>query len=127
MADRPGYTKDANQTVADIKRCLERDLKGIAERLAAHEKAEKVLVSHVSGAFAALANVGLAKKKFYRRVEFEVGAGTSLFAVASAAPGFVPWIVESENITAIAVPAIIILFVVAGSVLAIHGWIRGST
>jgi hypothetical protein len=74
MADRPGYTKDANQTVADIKRCLERDLKGIAERLAAHEKAEKVLVSHVSGAFAALANAGLAKKKFDRRVEFEVGA-----------------------------------------------------
>ena len=86
-----------------------------------------MLASHVSGAFAALANVGLAKKKFYRRVEFEVGLGTSLFAVASSAPGFIPIIIESERIKAIAMPTVIVLCVAAGGVLVVHGWIRGST
>jgi hypothetical protein len=122
---RPSYTTEGNSAVLKIKADIERDVRGIAESIAIHERAEKVLETHVETAYATLAHLGLKRRRWYGRQEFEVGVGTLLIAIAgvfaSAADYFFPHLFSAPFKL-----SIIIVLAVVGAVLSLHGWMRWS-
>ena len=117
MAKKRSYTPEALQRVTALKQGVEADVRTIAERLAQHEGAEKVLCSHVDAAFSALRSLGLQRTRWYRSVTFEATIGGALTTGA----GLVPLLKLPDGATI----AVCTLLGVAGIGFVIHAWMRG--
>ena len=123
-SQRPSWlrptTVHLNKRVSGFKA----NLRLIAEGLARHDRVDSVSVKHVDEAHTVLAKSGLSRTPWYCRTELQVGLGTALIAIALAAPTIVTMIAGGEH-TAI-VKGVFGVGMIAGLVLCITGWGRGS-
>ncbi|REJ88767.1 MAG: hypothetical protein DWQ34_21100 [Planctomycetota bacterium] len=113
MAERPKHSKEARQAVTELRKSYADSLEEIAERIARHKRLETVQRSHIERAQRSLTTGGETLQPFYKRREFQTGAGCF---VASAALAVVQF--GASGLAAAA------LMFIIGAALAIYGWVR---
>lgn len=122
MAERRKFSPEAWRRAAALTQEVDDATKAIAERLAQHEGAEKVLCSHVDAAFNALRSLGLQRTRWYRSVTFETTIGGAFTTIAGILAGLAPTLGLS---TGAGVAGCTLLGCV-GIGLVIHAWTRGN-
>lgn len=136
-ATPPPLTEIARNQLRSLRDRYEKNLEGIAERIALSSNAENVLAQHVDEAHLTLKRCGLSppgpKPKFYQRDDVKVGVGTLLAGASFSISSFAKDVIQAggslnEHPYAFWLSMIIIpmLMGIGGIALAVWGWVEGS-
>ena len=127
MRPQPRWPRDTSTRIKEEVSEFRENLRHIATCFARSERASNVDPRHVEEAFAALSTLGLRRRRWLHRPEFEVAVGSLLIGAAANCPDILAaffagdWLRQTGVLVAsISIPGII------GAFLAIHGWYRGT-
>ena len=126
-AKQPLWRVPGLRHVQGLVETFQSNIRTIAIRLARHENSEYVLNRHVDEAFKALAGLGLRRRRWYVRTEFEVGFGVSLLSLSLSCPDLVNTLIPASWPHRPSFAAgLLVALVLCGCAFVFHGWYRGK-
>jgi hypothetical protein len=122
----PKWNRTTNSAVSQMADCYKKNITDIATAMAAHGKAETVLINHIDDAHTALANAGLSRLPFLSRVENETALGGIFIGLAIGSSDLMAVFFaegpEKVGATKVCFAACIAI----GLFLYFHGWYRSK-